>query len=249
MRQKKFEQHHGFKLEEITIEDEFFTKERIKDWRRLISECCRDVCVGLFNYLDVTSGISYFVNKALIDEAVFDAIIGLKKIINSTPNPVVKPNAFKISAYLSYWLLRHKPVSLLFNIKKEDDGKKVFIDFKDLVIPKSSEIDKKSLVWQLNHINEIIAVSFATSFIFDFEEVICDDNRCKYIIANNTSKDKKECYFSFNSFNEQRKFMIEKLTYYFAYRAIAPKIIEHILEGYSFHPAWKLTGAHWKTET
>ena len=36
-----------------------------------------------------------------------------------------------------------------------------------------------------------------------------------------------------------------KLTYYFAYRALAPKMIEHILEAYTFHPAWGLTGPHW----
>lgn len=42
--------------------------------------------------------------------------------------------------------------------------------------------------------------------------------------------------------------MMQKLTYYFTYRAIAPKVIEHMLEGYAFHPAWGLTGPHWNTE-
>lgn len=253
MSQKKTErvQHHGFKLEEVSIEDEFFTKERILEWKVFISECCRDVCNALFDKLDIKSGVCYFVNKALIEESIYDAIIGMKKIINSSPNPVVKPNIFKISAYLSYWFLRHKPISILFNLKTTDmTGKAVIVDFKDLVIPKDG-IDKDYLIWQLNHINEMVAVGFASSFIFDFSQVVCDDKRCKFIIKeskkNSDASTGKNGFFGFSSFEEQREFITDKLTYYFSYRAIAPKVIEHILEGYAFHPAWQLTGAHWNT--
>lgn len=58
---------------------------------------------------------------------------------------------------------------------------------------------------------------------------------------------KKKPAFGFDDFNQQRQIMLQKMMYYFVYRAIAPKVIEHMLEGYAFHPAWCLTGAHWNT--
>ena len=58
-------------------------------------------------------------------------------------------------------------------------------------------------------------------------------------------KAKEKENFSFTDFEEMRETILKKLTYYFSYRAITPKVIEHILEAYTFHPAWGLTGAHW----
>ena len=102
----------------------------------------------------------------------------------------------------------------------------------------------KALSWQLRHINEVIAVSIATTFIFDFQKQVCTGKDCARIRKHDVDCEGNSL-FGFSDFEQQRKIMIQKLTYYFAYRALAPKVIEHILEGYAFHPAWGLTGAHW----
>ena len=40
-------------------------------------------------------------NFSLLEETVVDAVIGMRKIVNSDNNFVEEPNAFKIAAYLT----------------------------------------------------------------------------------------------------------------------------------------------------
>lgn len=79
----------------------------------------------------------------------------------------------------------------------------------------------------------------AATYIFDFSNVLCNNGHCELI------KQKESNNFCFANFDEMRDIILSKLTYYFSYRALAPKTIEHFLEGYTFHPAWGLTGAQW----
>ncbi len=220
----------------ITNSD-FFTEKRLYGWRVFIAKCCKNICNEMMKKVDPVDGVSYFVSKSLIKEVVGDAVIGMAKIINKTPHPVEKPNAFKIAAYLSYWFLRHKPISILY--PKDTD-----LDV--LKVASGCSTDPKYLSWQLKHINEMVAVHMATTFIFNFDKEVCDKKRCKKIKCKDIVDGVPT--FGFDDFNHQRRIMLQKLTYYFTYRAIAPKVIEHVLEGYAFHPAWGLTGSHWKTD-
>lgn len=225
------------KIEYVKItNDDFFTKERLAEWRFFIANCCRDVCEGLIRKVDPKCYVSYFLSESLVNEVVGDAVIGMAKIINKTPHPVEHPNAFKIAAYLGYWFLRHKPISVLY-------PEKVNLDL--IQVASGVQTDAKYLSWQLKHINEAVAVNIVTTFIFDFDKTLCDDKQCRKIKDNNMCDGQPA--FEFDDFNHQRKILMQKLTYYFTYRAIAPKVIEHMLEGYAFHPAWCLTGPHWST--
>lgn len=218
---------------EVPVYDtDFFTKDRAKKWKNYFTICYDEIRIKLKNKMDSTCMIEFFLDYFLLRETIIDAIIGMKKIVDSNNNKVEKPNNFKLASYLSYWWLRHKPVSLHYP--------KDFDLNKDIAILNGDENDRKKLVWQLKHINEIVAVNFAVTFLFDFQNQIYKDSLCNELKRN------KYTYFDFESFDEMRQVMMDKLTYYFCYRAIAPKIIEHILEGYTFHPAWALTGPHWR---
>lgn len=216
--------------------DDFFTEERLSKWRLFIAKCCRDICEGLIGKVNPKYYVSYFVSEALLYEVVGDAVIGMAKIIDKTPHPIERPNAFKIAAYLGYWFLRHKPISVLYPS---------YVDLNEIDVVENINVDAKYLSWQLKHINELVAVNIVTTFIFDFDKEICTKKQCKMIKEKNVYNE--EAAFEFDDFSHQRKIILQKLTYYFAYRAIAPKVIEHILEGYAFHPAWALTGLHWNT--
>lgn len=216
--------------------DDFFTKDRLAEWRVFIAKCCYDICEGIIAKVDPECRISYFLSKSLLNEVVGDAVIGMSKIIDKTPHPIEHPNAFKVAAYLGYWFLRHKPVSVLYPVD---------VDLDEIKVAPNCKTDAKHLSWQLKHINEAVAVNMVTTFIFNFENELCTQKQCDAIKKGNTV-DGNSC-FVFDNFNQQRQIMMQKLMYYFTYRAIAPKVIEHMLEGYAFHPAWGLTGAHWNT--
>jgi len=216
--------------------DNFFTKKQLSTWRIFIANCCCDICEKTIEKVDPSCEITYFLSASLVNEVIGDAVIGMGKIIDKTPHPIEQPNAFKIASYLSYWFLRHKPISVIY--PKTTDLDKI-------QVASGVKTDAKYLSWQLKHMNESVAVNIATSYIFDFEKELCDITQCCNIKKKNICNDIPA--FNFDNYNQQRQIMLQKLTYYFAYRAIAPKIIEHILEGYAFHPAWYLTGPHWNT--
>ena len=225
------------KIDYVNITNgDFFTKERLSEWRVYIAKCCLDVCEGWISKVDPKHHVQYFLSKTLLNEVVGDAVIGMSKIIDKTPHPIEHPNAFKIAAYLSYWFLRHKPISILYPQS---------VDLDKIEVAAGCQIDAKYLSWQLKHINEAVAVNMATTYIFDFDKELCSISHCDRIKKENIYDGYPA--FGFDDFTQQRRIMTQKLTYYFAYRAIAPKVIEHMLEGYAFHPAWHLTGAHWNT--
>jgi len=216
-----------------------FTRELAEQWRDDIIASCNIIIDGMSNKMDSSVPVQFFICKSLVDEVLLDAIIGLKKITRSNIHSVDMPNHFKIAAYLGYWWLRHKPVSLHYPHK---DG----FTLEDAKIANRpyEEEDKERLefVWKLKYINELIAAQIVLTYVFNFEKTLCGPKQCKRVL-------KADKNFCFSTFDEMKKVIILKLLYYFAYRPIAPKIIEHILEGYTFHPAWCLTGPLWAAES
>lgn len=225
-------------------DDKVFTYERANGWKKHIVNCYEDVYRGLRAKIDPVSAIHFNLSASLLDEVIVDAIIGMRKITESDNNSVSDPNPFKIAAYLSYWWLRHKPVSLYYSKECRLENVQILTD-SSMTSEKEKEQKRQELCWQLKHINELVAVQMVSTYIFDFENVVCDGTVCNMLKDNNYAQ------FAFEGFEDMREVFLKKLTYYFSYRAIAPKIIEHMLEAYTFHPAWGLTGAHWgeKEET
>lgn len=220
-------------------DDKVFTKERLYKWEKHIVSSYEKVFKKIKEKMNADSPILFNLNLSLLYEVVIDAVIGMKKITESQYNSVEEPNAFKIAAYLSYWWLRHKPVSVHYPVEYaiEDVNLKNPSPDEDL-----NEKECNKLAWQLKHINELVAVQMVATFVFDFSKVVCDGKICSVV------KKKEQGNFCFVSFEEMRDELLKKLTYYFSYRAIAPKMIEHLLEAYTFHPAWGLTGPQWKVE-
>ncbi len=232
-------------LSKISVyDDKIFTEERAKEWKRHMYMAYNSIYESLKDKLDNSTKVDYFVCKSLVDEVVVDAIIGMRKITDSRYNSIEDPNAFKIISYLTYWWLRHKPVSLHYG------GDLCCLE--EIVLKPTNELlamseekqeeERQKVIWQLKHINELIAVQMTLSYIFNFEKPICTASTCKMI------KRKEKENFCFESFDEMQEVLVKKLTYYFSYRAVAPKIIEHMLEGYTFHPAWGLTGPQWDSQ-
>ena len=218
-------------------DDHIFTQNRINEWKQHLLNCYEDIYNGLTNKLDHECPVCFNLSLSLFDEVIVDAVIGMRKIVNSLNNTVEDPNAFKIAAYLSYWWLRHKPVSVHYPA----DYRLEYVHVANTEELNGEAIQKEDqkLCWQLKHINELVAVQIVSTYIFDFDNVICGNGICKQV------KHKEKEKFEFASFEEMRDELLKKLTYYFSYRAIAPKIIEHILEAYTLHPAWGLTGRLW----
>ncbi|MDO5151112.1 MAG: hypothetical protein Q4D76_17235 [Oscillospiraceae bacterium] len=179
-------------------------------------------------------------NKSLLEETIVDSIIGMRKIVDSRNNSVENPNSFKIISYISYWWLRHKPIYIHFPANY--DIKSIEIKRNKNEADDSYEKRKLNTIWQLKHMNELVAVHMVLHYIFDFDKTVCKSRQCKRVIKENDGN------FCFECFDDMYKAIQKKLTYYFSYRTLAPKVIEHILEAYTFHPAWKLTGKHWNTK-
>ena len=225
-------------LKSVDVYDEkVFTKERSHSWKEHILNSYEDVYNGLKTKMDETNAIIGFaINKPLLDEVIIDAIIGMRKITDSKYTSIEDPNAFKIISYLAYWWLRHKPVSIHF--PKGFQLNELLISG-EYTSEEAKEYERQKLIWQLKHVNELVAVQMVITYIFNFEKVLCNDKICKKIKSSESEK------FCFQNFDEMKEVILKKLTYYFSYRALAPKMIEHILEGYTFHPAWGLTGVQW----
>ena len=225
---------HVYISEVEVYDDIIFTHYKAWDWQDHMLRCFEMVINQLMSKVDPVSGLDYYVCKSLIEEIVVDAIIGLKKITSSISHNVTFPNEFKVAAYLGYWWLRHKPVTILCPEKSLDDVQ-ILGNYAD---ENAKQLERQKLIWRLKHVNELVAVQLVATRIFNFNNVLCDESRCRKIKTQGSN-------FCFSNFDDMRVTILQKLTYYFAYRAIAPKIIEHILEGYTFHPAWGLTGKHW----
>ncbi len=221
----------------VDIYDDIFTEERLYEWKKHIVNSYKVVRDVLTQKIDPDSPIEFCVNYSLLKEVIVDAVIGMKKITDSSFNSVENPNAFKVAAYLSYWWLRHKPVCVYYPADFELDDVNVYT--RDKMNEEKLDEEQKKLAWQLKHINELVAVQLVSTYIFDFDNQVCTPRQCDKI------KKKDGANFSFENFDQMMEVFLRKLTYYFSYRAIAPKMIEHMLEAYTFHPAWGLTGVQW----
>jgi len=216
-------------------DDGFFTVAMAEKWQDHMLNSYKDVYRGMKTKIDSNSPISFYLDRALLEASVIAAILGMKKITQSSANNVKEPNAFKVAAYLSYWWLRRKPVGIHYPSNW---------DLKDLEIRISDGDnfpDKDKTIWQLKHINELVAVHMVASYIFNFDNVLCGNRQCARLKRTDEN-------FCFDDFEAMKTEMLQKLTYYFSYRTLAPKVIEHILEGYTFHPVWGLTGKLWASE-
>lgn len=220
-------------------DEEVFTVERTNEWKNHLINSYEDVFKGLKSKINSVFPIKFSVNESLLEETIVDAVIGMRKIVDSEFNAVENPNSFKIAAYLAYWWLRHKPASVYYSNEHKLDSVKITEKYAG----DNEEYATQKLIWQLKHVNELVAVQIVCTYIFDFDTLLCNQRKCEQI------KRKENERFCFESFEEMKDVLLRKLTYYFAYRAITPKTIEHILEGYTFHPAWGLTGAQWSLET
>ena len=215
------------------IDDKVFTESIVKGWRDHLLNSYEKIFCLMKKRIDPVSCIKFFLNDELVNETITDAIIGMRKIVEGV-HPIESPNAFKVAGYLAYWWMRHKPVSIHYPNNYTFDDIKI-IDKEN----KNSENEQPNIAWQLKHINELVAIQIAANYVFKFDKVICKNYECDRI-------KKASSNFSFSDFKEMRKVFLQKLLYYFCYRAITPKLIEHLLEGYTFHPAWDLTGKLWQ---
>lgn len=220
-------------------DDKIFTHERGDEWKDYIVESYKSVYAKMKSRLDYSTPIQFSVNRSLLEETIIDAIIGMRKIITSDNNGVEDPNSFKIISYLAYWWLRHKPVCVYY---PPDYDLKEEIEISTIDGEAKTEYEKRrnKTVWQLKHMNELVAVQMVINYIFNIDAPICDKKQCGYVSNKNNGN------FTFESFDDMYIAILKKLTYYFSYRPLTPKVIEHILEAYTFHPAWALTGRHWE---
>jgi len=214
------------------IDDKVFTEAVVRKWRNHILNSYDRVFRIMKAKIDPISSLKFFFSATLVEEVIADAIIGMRKVVVGV-HSVKKPNPFKEAAYLAYWWLRHKPVSIHYpNNSSLDNVQIIDGNYED------KENERQKIVWRLKHLNEVIAVQIVVSYIFKFDKVVCKDRNCKRIMKASEN-------FCFDDFTEMKEAFLQKLTYYLTYRPITPKVIEHILEGYTFHPAWDLTGQFW----
>lgn len=225
-------------LSKVNVFDEnVFTRERTDEWYDHIVDSYKFVFEEFTSQLTRDTFIRFFLCGSLLEEVIVDAIIGMRKITDSEFNSIEDPNSFKIISYLAYWWMRHKPASIHYPADYSLDDVQIIRnpDMSD----EEYEYCRQKMIWRLKHINELVAVQMVATYIFDFDKVICSNIECERV------KQLENDNFCFADYDEMRDVVLQKLLYYFSYRTIAPKVIEHILEGYTLHPAWGLTGKQW----
>lgn len=224
-------------FDKLAVADDIFTKEKMLSWEQDLMESYESILKMFLSEMDPESPVAFAMNPSLLDDAIVDAVLGLKKITQSTNNTVDEPNTFKIVAYVTYWFLRHKPIQIFLTSGAwvEDVTVANSKDYNEIELQEANNV----LAWKIKHINEYVAVTFALSNVFNYDIKIFNDkdfNRIKTVQADR---------IPFDSFEEMTDALVDKLIYYLSYRAIAPKIIEHFLEGYTYYPNYGLTDEHW----
>jgi len=73
-------------------DDKIFTKERANEWRDYIVASYTSVYEGMKERLDYSVPVEFSVNKSLLEETIIDAIIRMRKIVDSHNNSVENPN-------------------------------------------------------------------------------------------------------------------------------------------------------------
>ncbi len=219
------------------LDEGFFNEELFAKWYNDLYECSQSILNAFKKSLGNIEGFYYQLNPTMLREVVYDAIIGLRKIVLSENNEVSEPNPFKIASHLGYWFIRHKPVMFC---QWETEFDLTRIKFKDEI--QQNEELRLVTIWEIKHINEIIASAFMIRYIFliDSKNIICRNTELK--------KFKNNGKFYFNDFSELSDAVIDKLRYHISYRCITPEVLEHFLEGYTLHPIWNLTANLWEAE-
>ena len=220
------------------LDDSYFNKALFARWYNDLRKCTENTLTVLQENIGNVKGFYFRLNPTMLEEVVYDAIIGLRKIVSSENNEVQEPNPFKIAAHLGYWFIRHKPI--MFCQWKEN------FSLENLVFRDEVENDKEkkmATIWEIKHVNEIVAASFMIRYIFQIDSI--DDIVCgKKNLENVQCREK----FYFNNFFELGSAVWDKFKYHISYRCITPEVLEHFLEGYTLHPVWELTSKLWEAE-
>ena len=215
------------------LDDDFFNEDRFKEWYNLLAnfaiECISQLCDDIGN----VENVAFELNTVLLQEVVYDAMIGLKTIVQSGNNKVEKPNPFKIASHLGYWFVRHKPI--VFRAAYQ-------LNVNDLCFPSDvDKNDKNYLIVLIKHINEATAAGFMLRYIFKVEaKPLCGEFMFRKVHYQGN--------LSFGSFEDMMKEVYEKLRYHLTYREISPKVLEHFLEAYTLHPYVPYTCDLWGIE-
>lgn len=212
----------------------FFNKSLFKDWTNKLYEFSYSTIEILREEIGNVEGVSFEINYTLLQEVVYDAIIGLKTIVVSKNNTVEAPNPFKIAAYLAYWFVRHKPIIFRAENKVRVDD----LQFASYV----DEENRKAAIVEMKHLNEVAVARFMLSYIFrvNCKKPVCEDSRICHL--------QKKGKLYFDSFGDMFDAVYDKLVYHLTYREISPKILEHFLEAYTLHPYLPYTTDLWNTE-
>lgn len=216
------------------LDNDFFTENRFIEWYNMMLSFSEATINELREQTGNIRGVAYEINTVLLQEVVYDAMIGLKTIVVSENNKVCAPNPFKIASYLGYWFLRHKPI--LFRVENN-------LKVDELVFADDMDAEERErIIFEMKHLNEVTVANFLLRYIFKVESAkpLCSNLRFKFIKS-------KGCIY-FTSFKEMLATIYEKLTYHLTYRDISPKIIEHFLEAYTLHPYMPYTCDLWNTE-
>lgn len=221
-------------LKVLGSDDHYFNKDRFKEWCNLLYNFSHDSIEILHEEIGNVEGIAFEINTVLIQEAVYDAMIGLKTIVASENNEVQSPNPFKIAAYLAYWFVRHKPI--IFRAESGLDINSIQLNLR------IAEEDRLEIINEIKHLNEVVATRFMLRYIFevDSQKPLCTTKKAKSLKAQGR--------FCFDCFEDMFAAVYEKLKYYITYREISPKILEHFLEAYTLHPYLPYTTDLWNTE-
>lgn len=221
----------------LTVADDIFTLEKMQAWENALMVAYKEILNQILDEMDPSCRLSLAMNASLLDDTIVDAVLGLKKITQSTNNTVGEPNTFKIVAYVMYWFLRHKPIQIYC-----ESG--VWIE--DVIVKNSRDYSEEErirannkLAWKIKHVNEYVSVAFALSHIFNYRITVFSES--DFYKLKRIQKER----ITFSSFEEMTDALVNKLIYYVSYRAIAPKILEHFLEGYTYYPNYGLTDEHW----
>ena len=185
-------------------DDKVFTRARVKEWKKHVLDCYTDVYEGLKSKINMASPIKFFIDKELLDETFVDAIIDMRKITDTNLHEIEDPNTFKIAAYVSYWWLRHKPINIHYPTKYSLE--KMTVNFKS-EDSTQQEMERQNLIWQLKHINELVAVQIAFTYIFDSNKLLCGNRQCARI------KRKEANNFCFENFEEMQKSILKLQNY------------------------------------
>ena len=165
-------------FDKLDVADEIFTVDKMDEWESDLMVAYHEILAAILDDKDASCDIRLAMNVSLLNDTIVDAVLGLKKITQSTNNTVGEPNTFKIVEYIMYWLLRHKPVQIYCgkNVRVED----VFVKHPERYSAEEFEQVNNELAWKIKHVNEHVVVAFALSHIFNKEvEVLTDKDFTK----------------------------------------------------------------------